>query len=219
MPPEGRVHWILNCKHCGAPMWLLAEKIRPLFEYPGALANEFHAIAVADTGCKRVETYTLHTDLPGYNPKDGPILVEPDYGDVEHLGPLQCEEESCGILLELFAVWSPATSVRGYLYLLAERASRRCRRTGASKRACETLCGQTPCVAETSSKAGVALHSNRIFRTFGAASNIKLRTNPSQSTTWTPFREKRKSVIPQVVQIIEIRRLLLFNSTESAEDP
>jgi hypothetical protein len=110
MPPKFVPHWSLHCKHCGAPMWLLAEKIRPLFAHPGALANEFHVIAVAHDHCKRVETYTLHRDFPDHNPRDGVILVEPHYGDVVPLGSLQCEAENCSILLPLFAVWSRATT-------------------------------------------------------------------------------------------------------------
>jgi hypothetical protein len=51
-------------------MWLLAEKILPLFANLESLANEYHVIAVAHTGCKHVESYTLHKDFPGHNPKD-----------------------------------------------------------------------------------------------------------------------------------------------------
>jgi hypothetical protein len=38
----------------------------------------------------------------------------------------------------------------------------------------------------------VALHSNRFFRTFGAASNKKFRTNICQSTTWRLFRKAER---------------------------
>jgi hypothetical protein len=36
------------------------------------------------------------------------------------------------------------------------------------------------------------VHIKRIFRTFGAASNKKLRTNLFQSTTWMLFGKSRK---------------------------
>jgi hypothetical protein len=39
---------------------------------------------------------------------------------------------------------------------------------------------------------GVALHLNRFFRTLGAPSNKKLRTNLSQSTTWMLFGKSAK---------------------------
>jgi hypothetical protein len=40
-------------------------------------------------------------------------------------------------------------------------------------------------------RGGVALHLKRFFRTFGAASNKKLRTNLYPSTTWILFRKSR----------------------------
>jgi hypothetical protein len=70
MTPELSRHLSLHCKNCGHPMWLLAEKILPLFANLESLANEYHVIAVAHTGCKHVESYTLHKDFPGHNPKD-----------------------------------------------------------------------------------------------------------------------------------------------------
>jgi hypothetical protein len=63
------------------------------------------------------------------------------------------------------------------------------------------------------------LHSIRFFRTFGAASNKKLRTNLRQSATWMLFGKKRECVVAQVTQAIDSRRLLLFTCTESAEEP
>jgi hypothetical protein len=39
-----------------------------------------------------------------------------------------------------------------------------------------------------------SLHLNQIFRTFGAASNKKLRTNLFQSTTWMLFGKSRRLI-------------------------
>jgi hypothetical protein len=103
-------HYVLHCKDCGFPLWLLADTIRPLFAYPEVQSNRFHAIAVGCARCKNVGTYTLHKDFPGHNPEDTVIAAEPHYGDVIRLGSLECEEEGCGTLLPLFALWSPATT-------------------------------------------------------------------------------------------------------------
>jgi hypothetical protein len=104
-------HLILNCKQCGSPMWLLADMIQPLFAYPVAQANRFHAIAVACENCKSVNTYILHEDFPNHNPKDTVIGAEPLLRDVVQLESLVCEEEGCKTRLPLFALWSPAISI------------------------------------------------------------------------------------------------------------
>jgi hypothetical protein len=111
MLPELLLHWSLQCKHCGAPIWLLVGNIQPLSAPRESPANEFHAIAVADTVCKHVETYTLHQDSPGHSPKNRVILAEPKYGDVVPLGSLQCEAANCGILLPLLALWGRDTTL------------------------------------------------------------------------------------------------------------
>ena len=52
-----------------------------------------------------------------------------------------------------------------------------------------------------------SLRINRIFRTFGAASNKKLRPNLSHSTTWILFGNAER-LIAKIMQIIDRSRLL-----------
>lgn len=92
-------------------MWLLAETIRRLFQYQDDPPNRFHAIVVGCTYCKSLETYTLHKDFPGHNPKDTVIFAPPQYGDVVHLRSLECDAENCGTLLPVIALFHPNAPV------------------------------------------------------------------------------------------------------------
>jgi hypothetical protein len=56
------------------------------------------------------------------------------------------------------------------------------------------------------------LHLNRFFRTFGAASNEKLRTNLCQSTTWMLFGKSQKVDYFKSCQIIDSSRLLFLSA-------
>jgi hypothetical protein len=54
----------------------------------------------------------------------------------------------------------------------------------------------------------VALRFNRIFLTFGAASNRRLRTNLFESTTWMLFGKSRKVDLLKSRKFIDSSRLL-----------
>jgi hypothetical protein len=92
-------------------MCLIAETIRQLFLYPDSLANRFHAVAIGCKYCRSLETYILHKDFPGHNPKDTVVLAPDQYGDVVGLKSLECSEENCGTLLPVFAQFASSTPV------------------------------------------------------------------------------------------------------------
>lgn len=100
----------LNCKNCCMPIMLLAEKIQPLFADPERLPNQHHAIVARCGTCKSVETYILHPQIEGYNPKDRPMGDTLLHGDTVRVTNIECVAERCGILLPLFAVWTPSTT-------------------------------------------------------------------------------------------------------------
>jgi hypothetical protein len=107
---DRKIHHFLNCKDCCMPIMLLAETIQPLFADQEHLANQSHAIAVRCDMCKSVETYILHRQVEGHNPKDRVMATPDDYGVPVHVTTLECVTERCRTLLPLFARWTPSTT-------------------------------------------------------------------------------------------------------------
>jgi hypothetical protein len=92
------------------PIMLLAEMTQPLFAYQEHPANQYHAIAARCDMCKSVETYILHPQIEGHNPKDRAMATSQHHGVPVHVTNLECVTEGCGILLPLFARWTPAST-------------------------------------------------------------------------------------------------------------